>query len=131
MIVTEDGALLVTDNGSRVRRIAADGMVTTLAVATRKAPFEPFGLAVEPSGDILVVDHGGFIRRILPNGNMITWAGSGNGRSQDGPRYDAVLDRPTGIAIGPNGDVFVLEPEEPRVRKISDGKVITIRRGLP
>jgi hypothetical protein len=131
MIVGEDGALLLTDNGSRLRRISADGVVSTLARATNRVQFEPYGLALEPGGNILVVDSGGYIHRFLTNGVVVKWAGSGKGRSQDGPRFEAVFDAPTGIAIGPNGDVFVLEPNEPRVRKISEGRVVTIRRGLP
>ena len=131
MAVAEDGALLVTDNGSRVRRITADGTVTTLASSTRKAPMEPCGLAVEANGNILFADSVGFIRRILANGNVVIVAGSRKGRSQDGPRFEAVLDRPTGIAIASNGDAFVLEPGEPRVRKISEGRVVTVHKGLP
>jgi streptogramin lyase len=131
MVVGEDGTLLLTDNGSRVRRISKDGAVSTLARATNQIRFEPAGLAIEPGGNLLVVDSVGFVHRFLTNGVVVKWAGSGKGRSQDGPRFEAVFDAPTGIAIGPNGDVFVLEPNEPRVRKISEGRVETIHRGLP
>jgi hypothetical protein len=41
------------------------------------------------------------------------------------------FDEPKGIALAQNGDLFVLEPHRPRVRKISDGRVITIHQGLP
>jgi serine/threonine protein kinase, bacterial len=131
MIVAPDGALLLSDNGSRVRRVAPDGTVTTLAGGTNQARLAPAGLAVDAEGNILVVDNGGLIRRILPTGNVETWAGSRNGMSKDGPLLQAAFDRPTGIAIAPGGEVFVLEPDGPRVRKISGGGVITIQKGLP
>jgi hypothetical protein len=44
---------------------------------------------------------------------------------------EATFDEPTGIAIGPIGDLFVLEPNGPRVRKITGGRVVTILRSLP
>ena len=131
MIVAPDDALLLSDDYSRVRRVAPDGTVTTLAGGTNQTPLAPAGLAVDAEGNILVVDNGGLIRKILPNGNVETWAGSRNGRSEDGPLLKATFDRPTGIAIAPDGEVFVLEPHGPRVRKISAGRVTTIHKGLP
>lgn len=131
MIVAPDGALLLSDNGSRVRRVAPDGNVTTLAGGPNQTQLEPAGLVLDAEGNILVADHGGLLRKILPNGQVVTWAGSRNGASKDGPLLEATFDRPTGIAVAPNGDVFVLEPNTPRIRKISSGQVTTIHKGLP
>jgi streptogramin lyase len=131
MIVAPDGALLLSDNYSRVRRVASDGTVTTLAGGTNQTQLAPAGLAWDGEGNILVVDTGGLIRKILPSGQVETWAGSRKGPSKDGPLLEAAFDEPTGIAIAPDGDVFVLEPHEPRVRKISAGRVTTVHKGLP
>lgn len=59
----------------------------------------------------------------LHGGSMIVASG--------GPLSHAACDEPTGIAVAPTGDVFVLEPNVPRVLKISAGRVITIHNGLP
>lgn len=129
MIVARDGAVLLTDNYSRVRRIAPDGTVTTLAGGTNQTQLDAGGLALDAEDNLLVVDHGGLIRKIFPQGAVTAFAGSRNG-TRDGPLLEATFDRPTGIAIASNGDMFVLEPHGTRVRKISSGRVTTIYKGL-
>ena len=88
------------------------------------------GLAIDPHGNVLVVEQSGRIRRIAPDGVVTTLAGSGRKGSKDGSLLEATFDEPTGIALAPNGDWFVLEPHRSRVRKISDGRVTTIHPGL-
>ena len=125
--------MFLTDHFTRVRRVAPDGTVTTLAGGLDpEARLDgPCGLVCDAHGNVLVVENAGRIRRITPGGLITTLAGSGRKGSKDGPLLDATLDEPTGIAIAPNGDLFVLEPERPRVRKISNGLVTTIYQGLP
>ncbi len=141
LLVTAEGALLLTDDDRRVRRIAPDGTVTTLAGGDhagyqdgpgQSARFEgASGLALDMQGNVLVVERAGRIRLISKEGIVTTLAGTTNGGSTDGPVATASFDEPTGIAVALNGDLFVLEPNGPRVRKISDGHVVTIVRGLP
>lgn len=141
MLVAPDGALLLTDHFVRVRRVAPDGSVTTLAGGREKghadgpgaeARFDgASGLALDARGDLLVAEQSGRIRRISPAGRVTTWAGSGRRGHEDGPLLEATFDEPTGLAAAPDGVLFVLEPHGPRIRKISDGRVTTIHRGLP
>lgn len=141
MLVAPDGALLLTDHFVRVRRIAPDGSVTTLAGGLKKghadgpgrdARFEgASGLALDDQGNLLVAEQSGRIRRISPVGRVTTLAGSGRRGHKDGPLLEATFDEPTGIAAAPDGAFFVLEPHGPRVRKISNGRVTTIHQGLP
>jgi len=147
MLVLANGTLLVTDDSKRIRRVAADGTVTTPAGGResgyldgpgKSARFSgAHGLAVDERGDVLVAEYagpgslGGRIRKIAADGLVTTFAGSGLSRSIDGPLLEASFAGPTGIAIAPNGEIFVLEPDGPRVRKISSGRVTTIHRGLP
>ncbi len=141
MLVAPDGALLLTDHFVRVRRIAPDGSVTTLAGGLEKghadgpgaeARFDgASGLALDARGDLLVAEQSGRIRRISPAGTVTTLAGSGRRGHEDGPLPEATFDEPTGITTGPDGAIFVLEPHGPRVRKIAGGRVTTIHRGLP
>jgi hypothetical protein len=141
MITTADGALLLTDDYVRVRRVDANGIVTTLAGGATKgfadgagteARFHgATGLAVDAQSNVFVVESSGRIRRINPAGVVTTLAGSSNAGSRDGPLLEATFAEPTGIAIGPTGDIYVLEPGPHRIRKISQGRVTTIHQGLP
>jgi hypothetical protein len=141
MIISPDGALLLIDDYVRVRRVDADGRVTTLAGgATRgfadgkgaQARFNgATGLALDAQGNVLVAESSGRIRQIDPAGVVTTLAGSGKAGSQDGPLLEATFSEPTGIAIGPTGDIYVLETGTHRIRKIARTRVTTIHQGLP
>lgn len=141
LLATTEGALLLTDDYRRVRRIAPEGTVTTLAGGGERgyrdgpgaeARFDgASGLATDAQGNVLVVESAGRIRLITKEGMVTTLAGTNKGGSADGPVATASFDEPTGIAVAPNGDLFVLEPHGPRVRKISGGHVVTIVRGIP
>lgn len=141
LLVAADGALLLTDSYSRVRRVETDGTVTTLAggeeTGYRDGPgpdarFDgAAGLAIDAHGNVLVVESAGRIRQISTNGIVATLAGSAKGGSKDGPLLEATFDEPTGITVSPNGDWFVLETNGPRVRKITNGRVVTVHNGLP
>ncbi len=141
MFVAPDGALLLTEDYSRVRRVGPDGTVTTLAGGSQKGQVDgrgtearfdgANGLAIDQQGNVLVVEQSGRIHEIAPDGRVTTLAGSGRKGSSDGSLLEARFDEPTGITVAPNGDWFVLEPHRPRVRKISNGRVTTIHEGLP
>lgn len=95
------------------------------------------GIAVDEKGRVfftvgpMIVEQSGRIRKISPDGMVTTLAGSERKGGNDGPLLEATFDEPTGIAVAPNGDWFVLEPHRPRIRKISNGRVTTIHQGLP
>ena len=141
MLVAPDGALLLTESGARIRQIAQDGTVTTLAGGEtrgsadgpgKEARFDgASGLALDANSNLLVVESVGRIRKISADGMVTTVAGSAVHGGIDGPLREASFDEPTGIAIGSNGDIFILEPHRSRVRKIAHGRVTTIHQGLP
>ncbi len=137
---TADGSLLLTDNGSALRRITADGTVTTLAGganagfadgAARQAQFNgAIGIAVDPAGNILIADTDNHrIRKLTPQGQVSTIAGSGQRGGVDGAALKATFDEPSGVALGRDGTIYILDfvGDHPRVRKMSaDGNVATI-----
>ena len=143
LVAGPDGVLYLTDDGRYVRRITREGLVSTLAGgattgfadgAGAEARFnEAMGLVVDDAGNVLVADSGNHrIRRITPSGQVSTLAGSGAKGSADGLATVATFTEPTGVALGPEGEVFVLEVEKQRVRRISkDGRVITVGRVTP
>jgi hypothetical protein len=139
---TADGSLLLTDNGTSVRKIGADGTVTTVAGGgesgyadgpAKAARFQDaMGLAVDARGTIYVADDGNRrIRTITPDGIVATFAGSGKSGGADGPAGQATFADPSGVAVGRDGIVYVLDfvGDHPRVRKIGlDRRVTTIAR---
>lgn len=141
-LLAPDGALLVSDDGLRVRRVAPDGQVSTLAGGAESRHVDgpratarfvaARGLAFDNQGHLLVADAGGErIRRVAPDGTISTFAGSGATGGAGGSATEASFASPTGLAVGPRGEVFVWEPELGRVRKIANGRVSTVLRELP
>ncbi len=134
-----DGTLVVGDgvDAHRIRRIAADGRVSTLAGGLRgftdgpatAARFDtPSGVALGADGTVYVADTGNnAIRRIATDGNVSTLAGGGPSGFADGRGREASLNGPIGLAIGPSGDVVVADAYNDRVRLVTaDGHVSTL-----
>jgi sugar lactone lactonase YvrE len=115
-----DGAVFIADGGAanRIRRIAPDGTVTT--VAASEGGFDaPSGLAFDPSGALYVADTGNnAIRRVAPDGTVTTIAGSGAAGYLDGPAAEAQFNGPVGIAVDKSGRIFVADTYNDRIRVI-------------
>ena len=138
---TADGRLLMTDNGTSVRSIAPDGTVTTIAGSSASGYADgagptarlrgAVGLAVDPRGTIFVADGGNRrVRAIAPDGTVSTIAGSGKAGGVDGPALEATFAEPSGVAVGRDDTIYVLDfvGDNPRVRKIVRNVVTTIAR---
>jgi GT2 family glycosyltransferase/sugar lactone lactonase YvrE len=82
----------------------------------------PDGVAIAPDGDLIVADsHNDRIRRVdKPTGLITTVAGSGeNGYDGDGkPATSAALDTPSAIAAAANGDIYIADTLNYRVRMV-------------
>jgi len=121
-----DGTIFVADGGhsDRIRRIAADGHVSTVAGGFST----PSGLALGPDGTLYVADTGNHeIRRIAPDGVVSTVAGDGAPGYADGPAHQARFNGPIGIAVAPDGRIFVSDTYNDRIRVIGvDGNVTTL-----
>lgn len=129
------GGLFVSDAGNyRVRRVSTSGVITTwagsgesgysgdggLAAAAR---LSPAGLANDPSGTgLAVVDReNNRVRRVsFDTTTIFTVAGNGlYGYLGDlGPATSAGLRAPWRVAIGPEGDLYVADSENGRVRRV-------------
>lgn len=89
---------------------------------------DPFAVAVAIGGTVYVADAGesNRIRKIAPDGNVTTFAG-GNEGFFDGPTTSASFNTPSGLALGPDGNLFVADTGNNRIRKITrDGQVSTV-----
>ncbi len=142
---TTDGVLLIPDSGNnRVRRIALDGTITTVAgiglpggdgdggPATAARLDVPFSVAPLPSGGFLVAERAGNrIRRVSADGTITTVAGTGEaGFSGDGgPATAATLTDPHCALALPDGGFLVADASNNRVRRVSAGGTITTIAG--
>ncbi len=89
-----------------------------------KATFNgPKELAVDPAGNLFIVDtENQTIRRIdIKTGIITTIAGNGRvgGGGDGGPATAAGLARPHGVAVGPDGSVYIGDTENHRIRKVA------------
>ena len=92
----------------------------------------PLGVAVGADGAVYVADYSGYkIRKITAAGVVTTLAGrsipSGYSTSMDGTGTTATFARPTGIAVGADGAVYVADYGSHKIRKITvSGGVATV-----
>lgn len=136
------GNVLVADTGNfTVRRIGADGIVTTVAGSAgnfgnedggASARFSaPYGIAVSPSGVAYVADTGSHnIRSISLAGEVTTYAGPLPGKgSVDGAGAVARFNIPFGIARDVSGSLYVSDTGSHTIRKIATSGVVTTLAG--
>ena len=136
-----DGSVFVADLGNnRIRKITPDGEVSTYAGNGQYGFFDgssdlasfryPSDVAVDSLGNVYVADNQNHaIRKIDLLGNVTTVAGDGNAGYQDGG-LDGTVARfnfPTGIDIDSQGNIYVADRGNHRVRVInSAGEVSTL-----
>ena len=140
--VAVDGTVYVADAGesNRIRQIAPDGTVTTLAggsegfsdgVSAAASFNTPSGLVLAPDGSLFVADTGNNrVRKISPEGQVSTVAGGGTAGYVDGPTAQAQFNGPMGIAVDARGNIYVADTYNDRIRMITTaGQVSTIAGG--
>jgi sugar lactone lactonase YvrE len=95
---------------------------------TQSAFSDPFGIAVASDGTIYVADGGesNRIRKISPDGNVTTFAGGSEGFAE-GAGAMASFNTPSGLAFGPDDNLFIADTGNNRIRKITpEGQVSTV-----
>src|SRR6185503_16015496 len=112
---------------AHVTTVAGDG--SPLVRDGKQSSFsDPFGVAVAADGTIYVADAGesNRIRKISPDGNVTTLAGGSEGFA-DGAGASASFNSPSALALGPDGNLYVADTGNNRIRKITpDGNVSTV-----
>jgi sugar lactone lactonase YvrE len=131
---------LAESTGAMIRKITAQGVVTTLAGsagqtgsndgASTAARFSnPTRVAVDNGGNVYVTDTGNStIRKISSTGVVTTIAGQpGVCGSKDGIGTQALFCNPKGITLDNSGNLLVTDTKNNTIRKISpSGQVITL-----
>jgi hypothetical protein len=142
----EQNLYVVDRSNHRVRRISADGIITTVAGQPGLTPdsvrrdnvpatgaFLGFmrGVAVDRQGSIFLVEdysEGQRIRKVSPNGMLSTVAGGGNDAPEEGGlAIHARLRSVDGITADHTGSLFISEGN--RVRKIDQRGILTTVAG--
>src|SRR5690242_14673657 len=112
---------------AHVTTIAGDG--TPLVRDGKQSAFsDPFGVAIADDGTMYVADAGesNRIRKILPDGTVSTLAGGSEGFA-DGAGVTASFNSPSALALGPDGNLYVADTGNNRIRKITPaGQVSTV-----
>ena len=141
------GNLYIADtNNNRIRRVAADGTISTVAgngtagFAGDQGPavsaelWSPKGVAVDASGNLFIADYfNAVVRKVAAGSSTITTvAGTGGstGYSGDGgPATGAELYTPTGVAVDSSGNLYIADPGNLTVRKVAVGGTISTVAG--
>jgi sugar lactone lactonase YvrE len=143
------GVLLFPDHDNlRVRMIDARGLVRTVAgsgeaefsgdggPATKAGLLGPLDVAIDEEENIYIGTHdhtgsggpqdeppGGSnrVRMVTPEGIITTVAGSDKGgySGDGGPATKAQLNIPAGVAIGPDGNLYIADAENNRIRMVA------------
>jgi sugar lactone lactonase YvrE len=139
IVVDANGNFFVADSQNHaIRKITTNGVVTTFAgqlgvagsangTGTGAQFNSPSGLAFDKNGNLFVSDTGNSaIREITAAGIVSTFAGgAGTSGFLDGATGSAQFSSPLGIAVAPNGKIYVADSGNHCIREISGGIVST------
>jgi cellulose synthase/poly-beta-1,6-N-acetylglucosamine synthase-like glycosyltransferase/sugar lactone lactonase YvrE len=140
IVVARTGDIYFADSNNHViRRIDPRSTVSTISTvvgnnaagagfsgdfgpATSAQLDTPDGVSIAPDGDLIVADsHNDRVRRIDKQTSVIITI-AGNGQSgyngDEKPAVDASLNNPSGVAAAPNGDIYIADTLNYRVRMI-------------
>ena len=139
LVIDPFGNLYVADTWNHcIRKITSQGVVSTIAGSSdgyldatgTNARFSyPRSLALDAQGNVYVADQGNHkIRKITPQGSVTTFAGSSQGFA-NGLGSTAKFDTPYGIAIDAQGNVYVADQGNHKIRKITPQGAVSTYAG--
>lgn len=143
LAVDANGTVYVADTSLHViRKITAEGVVTTFAGTPYTPAYAdgtlasalfsyPRGIAIDTAGNLYITEIGNhLIRKITPSGEVTTVAGTqGVPGSLDGTGINASFNKPDGIAVDANGNLYITDYMNNMIRKISPLGVVTTLAG--
>ena len=132
------GLYFVDITASRVRHIRADGTMETVAgtgaagysgdggPASQATFYLPWFMALGGDGTLYISEaYNNVIRRITPDGIVSTLAGRERYAGDGDYAVKAILNNPVGVALDPDGNVYISESAGHRIRKVDSAGVIT------
>jgi sugar lactone lactonase YvrE len=140
LAVLPDGRIAMSDHMHHVLKILdpATGLTTPLAGTADVAGFtnatglaarfaQPYDIVLLPDGDLAVADQDNHrIRRVTLAGVVTDLAGSGTLGNIDGPTAVAEFHAPQGLAVAPDGALYVTDIKRHFVRRIANDLVTTV-----
>jgi RHS repeat-associated protein len=142
-----DGSIYILTDGLFIRKVTPDGIIHAFA-GTGQTASSPDGvpaltaalnvraseringLLAAPDGSVYFSEpFGNRVRRVMPDGTLTTVAGDGafGFGGDNGPATSAHLATPSGLALGPDGSLYIADRCNNRIRKVRvDGKIITV-----
>jgi hypothetical protein len=144
------GNLFIADCANHVvRKVGTNGVATIVAgngsasfsgdggAATNAGLNRPFCVLVDSAGNLFITDtYNNRIRKVDTNGVISTVAGNGtipnfiNPQIGDnGPATNAELNTPEGICLDTNGNLFIADTLDQRIRKVATNGIITTVAG--
>ena len=137
-----NGNIYIADSSTQlIRRITADGVVTTFAGSGTHGSLDgtgsaasfshPVDVVADSSGNIYVADtNNNTIRKITPTGIVTTLVGSaGLWGSADGTGSSARFSSPQGLAVDQSGNIYVADTFNSTIRKVTPSGVVTTFAG--
>ncbi len=147
--IDNDGNIYFTEDlNHTVRKVDAQtGIISTIAgnggrgysgnngPATEAELYEPQGLAIDASGNVYVADKKNHsVRKIeKATGKIKNFAGTGTAPFGDedikdgGAATNALLNEPVGLAFDADGNLYIADSKNHRVRKVgTDGNISTV-----
>jgi len=118
------GRSVVTNAGTGIVDYNGDG-----GTATSASLASPSAAAYDTDGNLYIADaQNHVVRKVSGNGTITTVAGNGiAGFGGDGANAtQAYLDTPTGVAIDGNGNLYIADSHNNRIRKVANGVISTI-----
>ena len=123
---------------ARIRKVS-NGVITTIAGSgtwgfsgdngpATSAQIIDGGIALDSAGNLYIADTNNYRVRKISNGVITTVAGDGiPGFSGDnGPATSAQLSSPGGVAVDSAGNLYIADSFNNRIRKVSNGAIVTI-----
>ncbi len=140
--VDVNGNVYVADRDNHlIRKITGAGVVTTLAGKSETPGYSdgsgasarfnaPNGVAVDGNGNVYVAEFSGHrIRKITPDGTVSTVAGNGTPGFVQGTGTAAQFNKPAGVAVDKEGNLFVADVGNNCIRKITPDREVSVFAG--
>jgi sugar lactone lactonase YvrE len=121
------GNVFIADTGNdRVRKVDANGIITTIV-----SNIGAYALAFDLAGDLLVSDDDARVWALETNGNLTAVAGNGTASysGDGGAATNAGLLWPQGLAVDNDGNIYIADSGNGRIRKVDGQGIITTIAG--
>ena len=145
LAVDDAGNLYISDGENHViRKVNTSGIISTYAgsgvegflgdggPATKAQLNFPAGIALDSAGNLFIADSSNSrVRKVTPAGIISTYAGNGNVvYSGDGvAATTTAVDRPEGVTVDSNGNLYISETSDSRIRRVDTAGIITTIAG--